>query len=102
MTKHQLTRWIATLGLALAVSVSLGTTPVQAATPVALAASAAPTKATPTKATPTQPADDAERYAQREAAHPEAATFNGDGSAVYIGGSTLAVVLIIVLVVVLL
>jgi hypothetical protein len=99
MTKHQLTRWIATLGLALAVSVSLGTTPVQAATPVALAA---PTKATPTKATPTQPADDAGRYAQREAAHPEAAAFNGDGSAVYIGGSTLAVVLIVVLLVVLL
>jgi hypothetical protein len=98
MTKHHLTRWIATLGLALAVSLSLGTTPVQAATPVALAAPAAPTKAAHAK-----PSGDAEhRYAQREAEHPDAAAFNGDGTAVYIGGSTLAVVLIVVLVVVLL
>jgi len=98
MTKQHLTRWIATLGLALAVSLSLGTTQAQAATPSTLAAPTSQTKAAPAK-----PGADADgTYAQREAAHPEAAAFSGDGSAIYIGGSTLAVVLIVVLVVVLL
>ena len=42
------------------------------------------------------------RYAEREAASPNTADFEGKGAAVYIGGSTLAVVLVIVLLVVLL
>ena len=41
-------------------------------------------------------------YAQREAANPRAAEFKGNGAGIYIGGSTLAVVLIVVLIVVLL
>jgi hypothetical protein len=41
-------------------------------------------------------------YAQREAANPRTAEFKGNGAGIYIGGSTLAVVLIIVLIVVLL
>jgi hypothetical protein len=42
------------------------------------------------------------RYAEREAATPQAAEFKGQGSAIYIGGSTLAIILIVVLIVVLL
>jgi hypothetical protein len=41
-------------------------------------------------------------YAQREAAAPQTSAFKGNGVGVYIGGSTLAVVLVVVLVVVLL
>ena len=42
------------------------------------------------------------RYAEREAASPGAKEFKGNGVGIYVGGSTLAVVLVIVLVVVLL
>ncbi len=46
---------------------------------------------------------DAASYAAREKAAPQAGTFNGgDGANIYIGGSTVAVILLVVLLVVLL
>ena len=74
----------------------------------ALAHAASPTTAADTaaaKETPPLSRDAPEhqrKYAERQAANPQASEFQGKGVGVYIGGSTLAVVLIIVLVVVLL
>lgn len=48
------------------------------------------------------PVDEAARYAQREAANPDAAKFRGGSTVLVIGGSTTVVVLLIVLLVVLL
>jgi hypothetical protein len=94
------TRLAATcLGLAL-----LGAPALATAAPVPPAAAAAPAAPATTPALPL-PQDVQERqrrYAQREAQNPAAADFEGNGVGLYIGGSTLAVVLVIVLVVVLL
>ena len=48
------------------------------------------------------PVDEAAAYAQREAAHPDAAKFRGGSTVLVIGGSTTAIVLLVVLLVVLL
>ncbi|HUH03287.1 MAG TPA: hypothetical protein VML75_14920 [Kofleriaceae bacterium] len=55
----------------------------------------------PSAAPPTEPASDAERYADREAMNQSVADFQG-GNTVVIGGSTLGLVLLIVLLVILL
>ena len=57
---------------------------------------------------PTEPAprtvlpEDAPDYAAREAANPQLGVFEGGGVAIYIGGSALTVVLIVVLIVIIL
>jgi hypothetical protein len=56
----------------------------------------------PLAGTPEQANEQTLRYAAREAETPQLATFEGGSAGVYIGGSTVAVVLIIVLLVVLL
>src|SRR3954447_6877930 len=48
------------------------------------------------------PITDAEQYAQRESQAKNLERFKGGGAGVYIGGSTLAIVLLIVLIVILL
>ena len=57
-------------------------------------------RGTPTPAVPAL--DRGHAYARREAAAPVAAEFRGKGAGVYIGGSTVAVVLVVVLIVLLL
>jgi hypothetical protein len=104
MTKHPVPRLLATLGLGLAL---VGAPALATAAPAAVAAigTNGPVKADATTDPAPMRADAHGRklsYAERDAANVRAADFNGDGSAIYIGGSTLAVVLIVVLVLVLL
>jgi hypothetical protein len=74
----------------------------------AFAGTASPTQPPVIAPAETQPArandlqERQRRYAEREAATPQTRAFKGNGVGVYIGGSTLAVVLVVVLVVVLL
>ena len=98
MTKQRLLRAVAALGLGLVLvgaPTMANATPDDAPTAAALSApkpSHAPTDARARRAS----------YATREAAAPRAADFKGNGAAIYIGGSTLAVVLVVVLILVLL
>jgi hypothetical protein len=87
-------------GSALAGPASAASPPTKAATPSETAPPAA-SEGTPQSATPAAK-DRAIEYAKREKATPRAGAFKGSGVGVYIGGSTLAVVLVIVIVVVLL
>jgi hypothetical protein len=92
----------ACLGLALAAAPTIAV-----AAPATPPAAAAPAPRATHEASAARGASDAsdeaaDRYAAREAAAPQAAGFKGQGAGIYIGGSTLAVVLVIVLVVVLL
>jgi hypothetical protein len=97
MTKQRLLRAIAALGLGL---VLVGAPTIANATP---APSSAPALSTPKPSNaPTDTRTRHASYAAREAAAPRAADFKGNGAGIYIGGSTLAVVLVIVLVLVLL
>ena len=98
MMNQRLSRAIAALGLGLAL---FGAPAIAAAAPrPATTASPAASDAT---VGDVKPGDARERrYAAREAASPRAADFKGDGAGIYIGGSTLAVVLVVVLVLVLL
>jgi hypothetical protein len=100
MSKRRLGLWIAalTLGLTLVGAPALAAPPV-APSPEA-PASAAP-QATTDDSAPAKPSRQTS-YAAREAASPHAADFKGNGVGIYIGGGTLAVVLLIVLIVVLL
>jgi hypothetical protein len=96
MLKHRLGLWLT----ALAFGLMLAGTPLlaaPAATPDAVPA-ASGTAETPRAHETKRP----NSYAQRESATPRAAGFKGSGVGIYIGGSTLAVVLVIVLIVVLL
>jgi hypothetical protein len=95
MTKERLVRAIAALGLGL---VLVGAPTIANATPAPAATLTAP------KAHEAAPREQprSASYAAREAAAPHAADFKGNGAGIYIGGSTLAVVLVIVLVLVLL
>ena len=100
MKKNQLGLWAASLGLGLTL---LGA-PAFAATPTTAGATEQTTPAD-SKDSPRPAREVSTRqtgYAEREAANPRAAEFKGNGAGVYIGGSTLAVVLIVVLIVVLL
>ena len=98
MTKEPLARWLAALALGLALigapALAHGA---PASTPVLSAGATTPAEAAPSDGHRRQL-----RYAEREAASPRAADFKGSGAGIYIGGSTLAVVLIVVLIVVLL
>lgn len=73
-----------------------------------LVAAAAPVPATPTsESTPARapsatPASDAARYAEREQQTPAAASFEGGGQGVYIGGSVVTVLLVLLLIVIIL
>jgi len=97
MTKQRLLRAIAALGLGL---VLVGAPTIANATP---APSSAPALSTPEPSNaPTDTHTRHASYATREAAAPHAADFKGNGAGIYIGGSTLAVVLVVVLIVVLL
>jgi hypothetical protein len=101
MKNGQFGRWIAamSLGMFLALAPQLA----RAEGNVPSAASEVADGTTPPAADSPETAGQRElRYARREAATPQAASFKGQGSAIYIGGSTLAIVLIIVLIVVLL
>ncbi|HVZ73160.1 MAG TPA: hypothetical protein VHJ20_12355 [Polyangia bacterium] len=69
---------------------------------ISATASAAPAPVVaPAPASPMSPARQRD-YAAREAASPQTADFQGNGAGIYIGGSTLAVVLLIVLIILLL
>jgi hypothetical protein len=97
MTKQRLLRAIAAAGLGL---VLVGAPTIANAAP---APSSTPALTTPKPSNaPTDTQTRHASYAAREAAAPHAADFKGNGSAIYIGGSTLAVVLVVVLVLVLL
>lgn len=98
MTKQTLARWLAALGLGLAL---VGAPTLAKGAPALMPSPTAPAASPAARAS----GDAHERqlhYCQREAASPRAADFKGNGVGVYIGGSTLAVVLVIVLIVVLL
>jgi hypothetical protein len=84
----------ACLGLALCGAPTLAHAATAAAHTAVAAESAAPTSPEARERT--------KHYAERQAANPQASEFQGKGVGVYIGGSTLAVVLVIVLIVVLL
>lgn len=79
-------------------STANATTTVVEAPIAAPAATRAPTGA----AAEVAPLDEASKYAQREAANPDAAKFRGGSTVLVIGGSTTAIVLLVVLLVVLL
>jgi len=103
MTKRHVGRWIATVGL----TALLGLAPelARAATEAPATARHESTGAAPKATAPSTPeeANDQElRYAAREARSPQLASYEGGGSAIYISGSALAVVLVVVLIVVLL
>jgi hypothetical protein len=90
----------ASLGLVLSGAPALAATPSPAQPPVVAPAEA---HRSPLPRDQDNAVEQRQRhYAEREAAAPHAADFKGNGVGVYIGGSTLAVVLIVVLVVVLL
>jgi hypothetical protein len=57
---------------------------------------------TPTVAPDPAPVDDATRYAEQEKQTPAAANFEGGGRGVYIGGSAVTLVLLVILLVILL
>jgi hypothetical protein len=98
MKKTRLGLWAASLALGLTL---LGA-PAFAATPDA-PPSLGETAPVPSKDSPAHGLSSRQTgYAQREAANPRTAEFKGNGAGIYIGGSTLAVVLIVVLIVVLL
>lgn len=98
MTKHTLSRSLAAACLGLALTAA----PVIAA-PVPPPAASAPAPQSSKAAAPGADVDQtAQRYAAREAAAPQTADFKGQGAGIYIGGSTVAVVLLIVLIVILL
>jgi hypothetical protein len=102
MTKQRLLRAIAALGLGL---VLVGAPTIANAAPVTPSAPALTTPTTTPTTKDSAPNDGQTRhasYAAREAAAPRAADFKGNGAGIYIGGSTLAVVLVIVLILVLL
>ena len=98
MSTPRLARFIAVacLGLALSTVPSLA----NAATTPPPAQTAPATKEIPSSSSDAHQRQ--ARYAERQAASPRAADFQGKGVGIYIGGSTLAVVLVVVLVVVLL
>jgi hypothetical protein len=97
MTKQRLLRAIAALGLGL---VLVGAPTIANATP---APSSAPALTAPKPGdAPTDAHARRASYGAREAAAPRAADFKGNGAGIYIGGSTLAVVLVVVLILVLL
>lgn len=100
MTKHHFMRGFATLCL----GVALAAAPAMvSAAPVAPAAADTADTAAKKNAVPTDdPHHRNQSYAERQAENPRTAAFKGNGVGVYIGGSTLAVVLVVVLVVVLL
>jgi hypothetical protein len=88
---------------ALVLGVALVGTPALAASPRTGSAAAAPAPAVESEGAPRPRADTRQaRYAARETAAPRAADFKGNGVGIYIGGSTLAVVLVVVLILVLL
>jgi hypothetical protein len=95
MTKQRLLRAVAALGLGL---VLVGAPTIANAMPASPPALTTPK---PSNA-PTGEHPRAASYAAREAAAPHAADFKGKGAGIYIGGSTVAVVLVIVLILVLL
>jgi hypothetical protein len=97
MTKPRLAHGLTALTLGLALAGTPALAAVAPPTPPAVPASRAGDDAAPAPAK-----SRARGYADREAAAPRAADFKGNGVGIYIGGSTLAVVLVIVLVVVLL
>jgi hypothetical protein len=102
MMNQRLSRTLAALGLGLAL---VGAPAAAAAKPLAgTTSSSVSTPAAPEAARGDVKLGDAQehRYAAREAASPRAADFKGGGAGIYIGGSTLAVVLVVVLVLVLL
>ncbi|HEV3031201.1 MAG TPA: hypothetical protein VG319_06135 [Polyangia bacterium] len=99
MTKQTLARWLAALGLGLAL---VGAPTLAKGAPASTTSPTAPAAEGPAARASGDDHDRQLHYAQREAASPRAADFKGNGVGVYIGGSTLAVVLVIVLIVVLL
>jgi hypothetical protein len=98
MTKQRLLRAIAALGLGL---VLVGAPTIANAAPVTPSAPALTTPTTKNNA-PNDAQPHRASYAAREAAAPHAADFKGNGAGIYIGGSTVAVVLVVVLILVLL
>ena len=98
MKKHRLGLWLTALALGL----TLFGTPAFAAPAASPPSTQSAPAASPTETDGASKAPGrASRYAQREAATPRAADFKGNGAGIYIGGSTLAVVLLVVLIVVL-
>jgi hypothetical protein len=97
---HRLGLWITAIGLGLTLvgAPALAAPP---ATPSSLRAAATQGGAPAPTRSLAAPARE-RGYAQREAATPRNADFKGNGVGIYIGGSTLAVVLVVVLIVVLL
>jgi hypothetical protein len=106
MTKPRLQRWIGALGLG--ACLALAPQIARADAPPAGAASAAASARQPIRPVPDagMPVDghfNKPSYAEREAQHPQTANFEGgEGYGIYIGGSAVAVVLFVVLLVVLL
>jgi hypothetical protein len=96
MRKHHIAHLLTaiSLGIALVGSPALAS----AASPTSAPAAEATSPVTPRRHEQARPAT----YAQREAASPRTGDFKGNGVGIYIGGSTLAVVLVVILVVVLL
>jgi hypothetical protein len=104
MTTRDGMRWLGTLTLGMMLGLAPMATAAQAADNGSAAARHEPREALPppVTGTPEQANEQTLRYAAREAETPQLATFEGGSAGVYIGGSTLAVVLIVVLIVVLL
>ena len=95
--------WISALGLALMFVGSSAHAAAPTTTDEPTSETASTTASDGARRTSVAPLGDRARsYAQREAATPRAGDFKGNGAGIYIGGSTLAVALVVVLVVVLL
>jgi hypothetical protein len=93
----QLQRILSSLVLA---TTLVGAPYIASATPAPIATVSAP--ATTSKAPKASDATDVARYAELEQQSPAAGTFEGGGSAIYIGGSALTLVLVILLIVIIL
>jgi hypothetical protein len=101
MTKHRLARGFATLGLGLSLAAAPAVAGAAPTKDVA-AQTEAPAKKANVISTTSGARSREASYAERQEQNPRTAAFKGNGAGIYIGGSTLAVVLVVVLVVVLL
>lgn len=103
MTKRHVQRWIGLLGLGTCLAFAPQIARADTSRPAGPAELARPNRTLPDGGAPADGNFHKQSYAEREAQQPQTADFKGgEGVGVYIGGSAVAVILFVVLLVVLL